>query len=549
MSFYDKLKSSFAKSKFKTQISKFWYWTSNVSRLKYLLLVYFLIILISSLLLYSPYTQAVKPEDRISYLDAVFTTASAFSDTGLVVKNTFEHWNIFGQAIIAILILCGGVGIFALKFFIINYILGKRSSTIGDMMLLQTERGSTDERQTTKLIIASVKFLFITIFIFSIILSVYFYATPIKTTVGIKNELVNNGWNIEANQPLHNWKLAIRYGVFHTISAINNAGFDIISGNSLMPYYQDYFLQICFIILLIIGGIGYPVIYDIRCYIRHKIKHKAKRYRFSLFTKVSLLIYVLVFLGGFITTLLFEIYSKADFTIWNKQYVDLATGKISSYYGSSFDKTFAILFTSLSTRSAGFATVNMDDFTPSSKIVYVIMMVIGAAPASTGGGIRTTTFGIFIMSIISMLAGWPRVRMFQRAIIPETVSRSSRVIGIALVILITATVICSTSLATFNPSSASLHETKTLPELDGNKVKVITDKFSSVDVLFEVASAFGTTGLSSGITSSLNAFSKITIIVVMFIGQFGISSTLLVWQRKKNRKQKFEYVDSDLAIG
>ncbi|VEU70303.1 TrkH family potassium uptake protein [Mycoplasmopsis glycophila] len=563
MKFSEKIARKFKQSKFKIALDKFWYWKSNISKLKYLLFVYFVIILISSLLLFSPWTQNLSPEnEKISYLDAVFTTASAFSDTGLVVKNTFSHWNIFGQGIITILILFGGIGFFALKFFVITYIFRRRSSSLGDMMLIQTERGSTEERKTSRLIISSVKFLFITIFIFSIILSLYFYFTDIKTTSSILNSLNNEYIN-----PKGNWGLAIRFGIFHTISAINNAGFDIISGKSLSPYYKDYFLQFCFIVLLIIGGIGYPVIYDLRCFILHKMRRKSRRYRFTLFTKVSLIMYLIVFLVGFISTSLFELLSQDPNSFWNRidvsqanepikvsynNYLEaLKTNTLSEslkkfpelknyyYYGNSFNKIFAIFFTSLSTRSAGFATFDLADLTKPSITIYTIMMVIGAAPASTGGGIRTTTFALFVMSIFSILAGWPRVRMFKRAINKDTVSMSSHVIGIALVILSLATLICATTLLS--------HNLEWVKELNNGNLDV--KKFGMGSVLFEVASAFGTTGLSTGITQYLNATAKITLIVVMFVGQFGISSTLLVWKRKKNNSRKFEYVDGDIAIG
>ncbi|RIV16663.1 TrkH family potassium uptake protein [Mycoplasmopsis gallopavonis] len=546
--------------KIKSAFKKFWYWRGNISKLKYILLVYFLIILISSLLLYSPWTQNINQFDRISYVDAVFTTASAFSDTGLVVKNTFEHWNMFGQAIIAILILVGGIGVFAFKFFIITYIFKKKSFSMGDMMVLQTERGSTEERKTSKLIISSVKFLFIVIFIFSIILTLYFYFTDVKATQWILEDLKGEYVN-----PKGNFQLALRFGIFHTISAINNAGFDIISGKSLMPYYSDYFLQFCFIILLIIGGIGYPVIYDFRCFILHHKRKKASHYRFSLFTKISLSFYLAIFLLGFISSLLFEVTSISENSLWNKIYlpalkadtqkpqdeIEFLYAKLRAsnfhfkgdtlylkkylYYGDNWNKFFAVFFTSLSTRSAGFATINLSDLTHPSLSIYTIMMVIGASPASTGGGIRTTTFAVFLLSLYSIFAGWPRVRIFKRAINKDTVSMASHIIGIAFLILFIGTLIAATTLSSHRVLGADVSETY--------------KKFGVGSVLFEIASAFGTTGLSTGLTGYLNIWAKMTLIVIMFIGQFGISSTLLVWKRKKNNSRHFEYVEGDVAIG
>ncbi|SJZ40579.1 TrkH family potassium uptake protein [Mycoplasmopsis verecunda] len=556
-------KSKLADSKFIRSIVKFWRWKSNVSKLKYLLFVYLLVVLISSLLLFSPWAQNPK-EEHLGYIGSLFTAASAFSDTGLVVTTTFRQWNDFGQAIIAILILSGGIGIFALKFFIINFIFGKKSSSLGEMKLVQGERGGTDTDKIAQIIISSVKFLFICIFVFSIALTIYFYfASPMNTT-GINELLKNSNDGNNFQSPQYNFSLSLKFGIFHTISAINNAGFDIISGFSLMPYYQNYFLQICFIILLVIGGLGYPTIYDFACYFKHKMRNEKKPYNFSLFTKVSLVTYVLVFLVGFVIAISFETSTHNDpFSIWNrfyvpdeynKQYIEwFKNGKDFSnlstelkpyiyegneMYGNWFDKTFATLFTSFSTRSAGFATVDVKNFTPGSTFVFIFMMIIGSAPASTGGGIRTTTFALIIMGIWRVIFGIPRVRMFKRAINQDTVNMSSQILAIALILIIIASLVLFTS---FDVSGGVI---TTLPTNEDNYVT-----FSAQNIVFEVASAFGTTGLSSGVTSKLNYASQLMLILVMFIGQFGISSTLLVWARKKNGKRTYEYIDADIAIG
>ncbi|WBP84312.1 potassium transporter TrkG [Mycoplasmopsis edwardii] len=580
-------------------------YTKKVSKLKYLLLVYFLIISLSSLLLWSPYTQQ-SPETNWftaqNYVDALFTTASAFSDTGLVVKNTYSHWNILGQAVIAILILSGGIGIFALKFFLINLVFKKKVTSLDTLKMIQHERGHEDVNKISNVLKSSVTFILITSLLSGVGMSFYFYYSEPTSTYGIEQvvgEFVN---------PQYNWELSFRFGFFHTISAINNAGFDIISGNSLMPYYGNITLQVWFIVLLIIGGLGYPVIYDIHRFFKHIIKRKAGKYRFSLFTKVSTLTYFLVFLVGFLIFFGFEYTSTTANSLWNKVYVpnnlidnytkwvtvvgqykqnnselgvvtykellslvtledknvlktevakeffdllntETETGTLKFYlskgymYGDDFHKVFAILFSSLSTRSAGFATVNMRDFTRSSIMVMIIMMIIGAAPASTGGGIRTTTFAVIILSVISVILSRNRVRVFKRAIEPKTVFMSVQVFVIALIILIIATLICFTS---FDLHGGNIHTN----ELSINNGQDVHNSFyESEHIWFEVASAFGTTGLSAGVTKEFNIASKITLIFVMFIGQFGISSTLLVWKRKNSNKRNYEYVTADIVIG
>ncbi|MBN4083262.1 TrkH family potassium uptake protein [Mycoplasma sp. CSL10137] len=597
-----KLKRFFRRSFINNFFSNIIRWRNKIPQLKYILLSYILIIFIFSLLLWSPVTQTNPSENwtnATSYVNALFTTASAFSDTGLAVYDTFSHWNMLGQSIIAILILMGGVGIFALKFFVLGYLFQRNNSSVISVKMLQSERGSAKFNQTTKLVIYSVKFLLITILISGFLMSFYFYfVSPIQTK-GIELLLTDASGQKKYIDPTGDWSLAFRFGFFHTISAINNAGFDIISGNSLLPYYQNYFLQIWFIILLIIGGIGYPALYDIKRYIRHKLNKNKEKYRFTLFTKISIISYFLIFVVGLIMILSFELTSYGLNDLWNKYYipsenfkdylewlkysksnsvmakemlsdnfdssnlegihkqiwdlinkVDSKGNSLKTFldyghlYGSKFDRIFALVFSAFSTRSAGFATINMRHLTHGSSITIIIMMFIGAAPSSTGGGIRTTTFAILILTIYSVLVGNSRVRIFKRSIETKTVFMSTQVFVIALLLLIVATMFLITSLDTYGgliPTSELLTEK--------DELNIYRENYQIEHLLFEVASAFGTTGLSSGITKNLNNFSKIMIILIMFIGQFGISSTLLVWKRKKSKDRNYEYIDSDVAIG
>ncbi|UWV78700.1 hypothetical protein NWE59_01010 [Mycoplasmopsis felis] len=156
-------------------------WRKKISQLRYILFVYFLIIFVFSLLLWSPITQN-NPEQNWyffkNYINAIFTTASAFSDTGLVVYDTYIYWNMFGQAIIAILIVLGGIGIFAIKFFIINYLFRKSVSTLTSVQVLQSERGDNDINSTIKLVTSSVKFLLFVILFSGFFMSLYFYFMP-----------------------------------------------------------------------------------------------------------------------------------------------------------------------------------------------------------------------------------------------------------------------------------------------------------------------------------------------------------------------------------
>lgn len=515
----------------------------------YLFLAYFVIILIFSLILYSPITQnetfAGQKITPLNYLDVVFTTSSAFSDTGLVIADSYNQWNIFGQALIATLIFSGGIGVFALKIFIINWIFRKTKITLTDMNLMQSERGGSGFRNPTQVVITSVKFLIAVTIIFGFSLSFYFYFTDVKMTPGIKDYLGSNYIS-----PKGSWSLAFRFGFFHTISALNNAGFDIMSSNSIMPYYGAVELQICMIILLIIGGIGYPVIFDIKLAIEHKIKGKKGRHRFSLFSKVTFVIYFLVFAIGTLLTFLLETTSKDPHTYWNKIYVPdelmaeynqylsdsslVSSSQLQYYlnngqmYGSVFQKSFGIVFINFSSRSAGFTSVVISDFSFPTVLLIGLEMIIGASPASTGGGIRTTTFALFIMAIISMFRSRKDITLFKRQISKENTEMTFKVIALSTILIIIGTFVLSTSHSLYGGKLNNINLTR---------------------IFFNVASAFGTSGLSAGGINELNVASKIMLIIIMFVGQFGISSTLLVWKRKKNKDSQFKYLEEELAIG
>lgn len=504
-------------------IDKISWLKSSVSHQKWIFVVYVLIVFLSAILLYSPITQNLESGNkRATFMDAIFTTASSFSDTGILTVPTYSQWNEFGQAIIALLILLGGIGVFSLKLFLINWLFRKKSISLNEINLVNSERGSHNVSQTTRLVIVSLKFLLSAIVVFSFILTLYFYYSEPTQTEGMKEFFNSKG--IIFNNPHRNFLLSLKFGIFHSISAINNAGFDIIGPNSLMPYYLNYFAQIMFVILFLLGGLGYPTIYDIRKFISHKIKRKSGKYNFSIFTKVSTLTYLITAIIGFLITFLFEYFSKDPNTFWNYEF----HGK--SFYGNDWQKTFAILFNILSTRSSGFATTDFNHFTSANTIIYSIFMFIGAAPASTGGGIRTTTFAIIILSVFTKIIGLPNIRIFKRSIPNETIYRSTQVFVISILLVLIISFICTTSSPVYSGKGSEFNN------------------FSNY--LFITSSAFGTCGLSSGLDlKDYNIASKIALIILMFVGQFGISSTLLLWGRKRNYKNHFNYIESDVAIG
>ncbi len=531
------------KNKFDIPLSeRIWFSIKNMSFIKHILIFYLLITFIGSGILMLPFAHT----HSVNYIDALFTSASAFSDTGLVTKDTYTTWTMFGQAIIATLILMGGIGWFALKVFIFNIIFNRPISLI-TRTALAGERGNVRMGETREIIKISIITVFTIMTIAGIALSIHFYYT--KHFIDLNH--VEMGVN-----PHGDWNLSIRYGIFHSISAMNNAGFDIIGAHSIAPYFNDYFVQIVFIILFVIGGIGYPVIFDIYKYLKHK--KTGTPFKFSLFTKISTITYFIIAIIGISSTFIIEVNAKdvkktagaisehANETFWGatKLQFDPPKGHTGAWKEgiplTTGNKIMAIIFNTLSTRNAGFSTINFHEFTSSTLMVHSIMMFIGSAPSSTAGGIRTTTFAIVIMAFWSKIRGKTSVRVFKRRISHKTVWDAYVVTTISIAILVVGSLIATSS---FQGQGGDI-------PFGGNYVPGQGEpRYDFADIFFETSSAFGTTGLSTGLTSQLNTVSKLTLILIMFIGQLGVSSSILSFGTRKQNSRHYKYIEEDITIG
>lgn len=522
-----KIKHWLRNNKLTLFIHKVSHFKRKSNKIQLIFLTYLLTVVISSIFLASPLTHTAKNPGWISYVDSLFTSISAFSDTGLVTLDTFDTWNMFGQVIIAILIFIGGIGIFALKIYILRWIFFRKKTNLNQLELVSAERGASNSRETRAIIVDSITVLLITAIIAGLGLSFYFYVAPPRV---LNSSTLNfaQHQNFYENEfvgkfisPAGNWALSFRYGFFHSISALNNAGFDIVGNNSLFSYYHNIELQILFLILLIIGGLGYPVIHDILNYFRFKIKGYKRKYQWQLVTKISITTYLLTTIIGFIILVLFETQNKSSGLFWNNQ---------NSFYGTKAERVWSLLFMSFSSRSAGFATFPIKDLSPASIIILSIMMFIGAGPSSTGGGIRTTTMAIIIIALFSRILGRPSVRAFKRRISDSSVRNSFTVFLTSVLLVLLITLIISSSSTNYSGSAD-------------------VNVFTFEHYIFETSSAFGTAGLTSGLTAKLNTASKVTMAILMFIGQLGISSTILIWGRKRNYNYSYEYITQDVVTG
>lgn len=298
--------------------------------------------------------------------------------------------------------------------------------------------------------------------------------------------------------PEYGWVKGIVYAIFHSISAFCNAGFDLIGGGrSLTPYVADPIVNFAICGLIIIGGLGFSVMVDI-------INQKNLK-RLSLHSKMVLFITSLLLSIGFIMFLVLEWHNPETL------------GELN--FGG---KLLGAFFQSVSPRTAGYNTIALAKMTNASKLLTIILMYIGGSPGSTAGGIKTATLGVILFTLISVIKGKEETELFQKRVSRDIVNRgiTVAVIGITLIMIITM-------------------------------VLMITEiGFSFEEILFEVTSAFGTVGLTLGITPSLSKIGKIVIIFMMFAGRVGplTIAYALARQQRKN-KGIIKYPEGKILVG
>lgn len=411
------------------------------------------IILIGALLLTLPISS--RSGEATPFIDALFTSASATCVTGLVVYDTYTHFSLFGQIVILSLIQIGGLG-----FMII--------ATLFSLMLKRKiglkERGMLQESVSTIHIGGIVRLtkhiLFGTVIfeaIGAIILSLRFYPD-----MGLKQGLYN--------------------GVFHSISAFCNAGFDLMGrfepSSSLTLYSGDIVVNLVIMSLIVVGGVGFLVWEDI-------FTNKLKFCKYRLHTKIVLVV----------TATLIIVPAIIFYSI----------ERTNSFAGMGTTESWlASFFQSITPRTAGFNTVNIAELSEGSILLTIILMVIGGSPGSTAGGVKTTSFAVIILSLIASIRHTEDINVFNRRLERDVIKKAYDVITIyfmccALAVLL----ICA------------------------------LQPFGLKEVFFEVVSALSTVGMSTGITPDLNSLSKFIITLLMFFGRVGSLSVALVFSEKK----------------
>ncbi|TLY20745.1 MAG: hypothetical protein E6K67_01530 [Nitrospirae bacterium] len=410
----------------------------------------------------------------VRFIDALFTMTSAVCVTGLIVLDTPKDFTIFGQLVILAGIQLGGLG-YSTMATLLLLAVGRRIGLRQRMMMMEVLSTLSME--------GLVRFVKIIVVI-----------TLLVEAVGASFLAIRFASDME---PLR----AIYLGIFHAVSAFNNAGFSLFSEN-LIPYRSDLLVNLTISLLIILGGIGFLVFRDILD------NFHGERVRFSTHTKLAFLVTGLLIVGGTAGIWGFEIHN------------DRTLGALSTG-----EQIMVAYFHSVSARTAGFNTIDLSLMGKPALYLLILLMVVGGSPGSTAGGIKTTTFGIIVASIWGTLKGRADVMMFHRRIPQEIVAKSFILAALAWGLVTGFTMVLS-----YSESQEFLR------------------------ILFEVASAAGTVGLSTGnggvlsFSALFSEFGKCIIIVTMFIGRLG-PLALGLFAVRTHKELRYRYAEARVVIG
>lgn len=432
---------------------------------------FLIIILTGAVLLTLPISaRSGEPTD---FLDALFTATSATCVTGLVTVGTATHWSGFGQVVILLLIQIGGLGFMSLAS--IASFLTHRTITLRERMVMSAGLNLTENagivRLTRRVLLGTLAFEGA---------GAVLLATRFVPRVGL-------------------WK-GIKMGVFHSVSAFCNAGFDLIGTPdnpfaSLTGYADDVLVNLTIMALIVIGGLGFFVWGD--------IWDKRRFRRLRLHTKLVLITTAVLLCAGFALTLLFE---------WHNPQT-LGTMPVQ-------EKLLAASFQSVTLRTAGFNTIDQAALTGPSQAVACLLMMIGGSPGSTAGGIKTVTTAVLVLSAISALRGRTTVSAFGRTIVSRSIMNAVTMMIVGGTLSLTGA--CVISYVESAPFGACL---------------------------FEAVSAFATVGLSMGLTPTLNAISRLILILLMYLGRVGVLTLGVAVLMRHREPPKMQYPDGDVMVG
>ncbi len=414
------------------------------------------------------------------FVDALFTSTTSVCVTGLVTVPTYSHWSAFGKVVILILIQLGGLGVICIATGFLALL--RRRISLASRKVIQESYNLDTSNGMVALVLRVIKTTMLIEFLGAIGLGVRFI-------------------------PQFGLKRGIIFSVFHSISAFCNAGIDLLGDSSLMPYVNDVYFNIVVMLIIISGGLGFIVWWEIVDLIKRIINGSlapGKLWeRLSLHGKIVISMTAFLLIIGVVIVLGLEYdnpKSIGNMTIGNK--------------------VLAAAFQSVTLRTAGFCTITQTGFKASTSMLMCILMLIGGSPVGTAGGIKTTTVAILLIEVVSVIRGKEEAEVFRRRISKENVRTALAVATISVLSAIIAMII--------------------LTETEGASIKIIA---------YEVFSAIGTVGLSMDFTASLSVVGKLIIILLMFMGRIGPITLASAFAARQSRAKETELPERKIIIG
>ncbi len=453
--------------------------TDRISPTQIIMIGFLALILIGALLLSLPVSAASG--EATGFTDALFTATSAVCVTGLLTLPAVSHWSLFGQVILLILIQIGGLGIIAIIFTI--FVTFRKRIGMRERILIHEAYALDTFQGLGKAILK----------IFKGALTVEMIGAVLYSFQFIPEFGVSRG---------------IWYSVFHAVSAFCNAGIDLVSSSSFCGYADNLIMNFTTMFLIVTGGIGFCVWWDIIRVVKNAIKIKRVRgqlfHRLTLHSKLAITITAILIFGGTFLLLLLEWNNEA--TIGN-----MPVGR----------KIMASMFQAITDRTAGFATIPQENFTDAGMIVNLILMFVGGSPAGTAGGVKTTTIAMIVLTVVSVIKGRKDTEIFNRRVSAENIRTGLTVISISLIVLISGIMILS-----------------------------VIENAPLSDIIYEATSALATVGLSRNFTGDLQIASRFVIIVLMFIGRIGpITMAFALRFRNSDKTAVRKLAESNIIVG
>ena len=445
-----------------------------LSTTQIILLSFLLTILAGSVLLSLPLSSATG--EAVPYLDALFTATTSTCVTGLVTLPTVSTWSVFGQIVILLLIQIGGLGIITIMSGLM--LLLNRKMGIGDRLLIQDAFNLNTMSGLAKFVR---NVLLGTLIIEGI--GAALYMLVFVPEFGVKG---------------------IWISVFNSVSAFCNAGIDIIAENSLCSYATDPLVNIVTSALIILGGLGYIVWWDVLRVVRNRSPKNKRIFRhLTLHSKIAITVTAWLILVGAILIFVFE-YANP-----------LTIGEMPL-----FDKIQVSFFQSVTTRTAGFASIPQENLTNASAAISIILMLIGGSPVGTAGGMKTVTIAVLLCSAFATIRNKNSATLFGRRFSEGSVKK-------AVAVAVTFLTICAASAVLLMATSSA----------------------SSLDAIYEAVSATATVGLSRNLTPTLNTFGKLIIILTMYFGRVGPISLAVALGSKNESQNVISEPTEDISIG